>query len=94
MPLPALDSNRLIEDLTQLLNLPSPTGYTGQAIDWLDQRLSGFPQLQLARTPTPARQRPTIGPIGVRSLVPLFLCTAIVPRHGRVRNGPMDHPLV
>jgi putative aminopeptidase FrvX len=50
MPLPALDNDRLVEDLIQLLNLPSPTGLTGWAIDWLEQQLGDFPQLQTSRT--------------------------------------------
>jgi len=50
MTLPSLDTDRLVEDLTNLLNIPSPTGYTGQAIDWLEHRLAEFPHLRLSRT--------------------------------------------
>ncbi|HLE16021.1 MAG TPA: M42 family metallopeptidase [Anaerolineales bacterium] len=50
MTLPSLDTDRLVEDLTNLLNIPSPTGYTGQAIDWLEQEAAEFPHLRLSRT--------------------------------------------
>ncbi len=48
--LPPIDTPYMLEFLTGLLNTPSPTGYTEQAIAFTEQALSAFPDLQLSRT--------------------------------------------
>jgi putative aminopeptidase FrvX len=50
MSLPAIDTPYLLDFLTRLLNTPSPTGFTDQAIALVEQELSAFPQLVLSRT--------------------------------------------
>lgn len=47
--LPPIDIPYLLNFLTRLLNTPSPTGYTEEAIAFVEQELSAFP-LQLTRT--------------------------------------------
>jgi len=44
------DKTYLLDFLTQLLNTPSPTGFTDAAIGLTQQWLAAFPQLTLART--------------------------------------------
>ena len=48
--LPPIDTDYLLNFLTGLLNIPSPTGYTGQAISFVEQSLAAFPELELMRT--------------------------------------------
>jgi putative aminopeptidase FrvX len=48
--LPEFDQNYLIEILLELLNIPSPTGYTEQAILYLEEKLKDVPDLCLQRT--------------------------------------------
>jgi putative aminopeptidase FrvX len=48
--LPPVDTDYLLKFLTDLLNTPSPTGYTGEAIATVEQALSAFPELELGRT--------------------------------------------
>jgi putative aminopeptidase FrvX len=50
MSLPAIDSAYLLDFLTELLNTPSPTGYTHQAIELTERYLAQFPALELSRT--------------------------------------------
>ena len=50
MSLPPIDSDYLLNFLTELLEIPSPTGYTDQAITFVEETLVGFPGLALART--------------------------------------------
>lgn len=50
MSLPSIDHAYLLDFLTGLLNTPSPTGYTDEAVQFTEQALSAFPQLQLERT--------------------------------------------
>ncbi len=50
MKLPAIDTKALINFLTCLLNTPSPTGFTDQAIDLCEEVLQDIPGVQLART--------------------------------------------
>lgn len=50
MTLPPVDQDYLIATLVELLNIPSPTGYTQQAIAWLHETLGAFPELGLAYT--------------------------------------------
>jgi len=48
--LPFIDQDYLINILTGLLNTPSPTGFTEQAINYLEAALQEFPELNLNRT--------------------------------------------
>jgi putative aminopeptidase FrvX len=50
MTLPEIDAAYLLDFLTGLLNTPSPTGMTRDAIDYTAQALSAFPGLQLKTT--------------------------------------------
>jgi putative aminopeptidase FrvX len=43
MTIPAIDSAYLVEFLVRLLNIPSPTGYTAQAIEFCEQKFGVFP---------------------------------------------------
>ena len=48
--LPKIDTTEMIEFLTRLLNTPSPTGFTEQAIDLCEDALQGIPGIHLQRT--------------------------------------------
>ncbi len=50
MSLPPVDTVSLLEFLKNLLNTPSPTGFTVQAIEYCREHFSAFPALQLALT--------------------------------------------
>jgi putative aminopeptidase FrvX len=50
MPLPKIDTTYLTKFLVDLLNIPSPTGYTEEAIAFVEKELSAIPQLTLSRT--------------------------------------------
>jgi len=50
MPLPKIDTKYLTRFLVDLLNIPSPTGLTGDAIAFVEKELSAYPQLTLSRT--------------------------------------------
>ncbi len=50
MSLPPIDTDYMLDFLTGLLNTPSPTGFTAQAVDYVSQALSAFPELQLSQT--------------------------------------------
>jgi putative aminopeptidase FrvX len=50
MSLPPIDTSFLQIFLSDLLNTPSPTGFTDQAIDFTAQALQAFPELQLSKT--------------------------------------------
>lgn len=50
MTLPIIDETYLLDTLTDLLNTPSPTGYTDQAVAWTEKALAAFPQLEVKRT--------------------------------------------
>ncbi len=50
MSLPAIDQKFLLDFLTHLLNIPSPTGYTEAAVDYTRQTLAAFPELSLSLT--------------------------------------------
>jgi putative aminopeptidase FrvX len=50
MPLPAIDTEYLTKFLVDLLNIPSPTGFTEEAIAFVEKEFSAFPQLRLNRT--------------------------------------------
>lgn len=48
--LPSIDNDYLLEILVDLLNIPSPTGFTGRAISYVEDSLSKFSDLSLAST--------------------------------------------
>ncbi len=48
--LPGFDQAYLNEILLELLNIPSPTGYTDQVVSYLERQLAAFPDLILRRT--------------------------------------------
>lgn len=48
--IPLIDQDYLLNVLTGLLNTPSPTGFTEQAIHYLEAALQEFPELKLSRT--------------------------------------------
>ncbi len=48
--IPEIDTKYLLEFLTDLLNTPSPTGFTEGAIALTEQALRAFPALELSRT--------------------------------------------
>src|SRR5512143_2672884 len=50
MTLPKISKDCSLDCLVQLLNTPSPTGYTEQAVDFVEQQLKGIAALQLWRT--------------------------------------------
>ena len=50
MPLPSIDTEYLTSFLVDLLNIPSPTGFTEDAIAFVEKELSAYPQLRLSRT--------------------------------------------
>jgi putative aminopeptidase FrvX len=48
--IPPIDTEYLVNVLVDLLNTPSPTGFTHQAIDLSENMLADFPGIQLSRT--------------------------------------------
>jgi putative aminopeptidase FrvX len=50
MSLPPVDSDYLLHFLVRLLNIPSPTGFTRQAIDFTGEALGELPGLEVSRT--------------------------------------------
>lgn len=50
MNLPAIDTAYLVQFLSELLNTPSPTGYTEAGITCVERAFSAYPDLALART--------------------------------------------
>jgi len=50
MSLPDIDNEHLTKFLVDLLNIPSPTGFTEEAIAFVEKELSAYPQLELKRT--------------------------------------------
>ena len=50
MSLPTIDTDYFTKFLVDLLNIPSPTGFAGPAIDFVKKELSQFKQLELSRT--------------------------------------------
>jgi putative aminopeptidase FrvX len=48
MPLPTINTEYLVNFLTELLNTPSPTGYSTQAVALTQQALSAYPGLTLS----------------------------------------------
>ncbi len=50
MSLPKIDETYFKRFLVDLLNIPSPTGFTSAAIDFVEKELAQYPQLKLSRT--------------------------------------------
>ena len=50
MKLPEIKTSEMLDFLSQLLNTPSPTGFTEKAIELCEGTLSGIPGLTLSRT--------------------------------------------
>ena len=50
MSLPAIDETYLLDFLVELLNTPSPTGFTDRAISLCEQKLAAFSNIVLQRT--------------------------------------------
>jgi putative aminopeptidase FrvX len=50
MSLPAINQEYIVDFLVKLLNIPSPTGFTENAITLVEKELSQFKQLELSRT--------------------------------------------
>jgi putative aminopeptidase FrvX len=50
MALPTIDTHYLLNFLTGLLNVPSPTGFADQAVDYTEISLGEFPGIRLSRT--------------------------------------------
>jgi putative aminopeptidase FrvX len=50
MSLPLIDLDYLTQFLVNLLNIPGPTGYTDQAITFIEETLRAFGFLEMART--------------------------------------------
>lgn len=48
--LPAINTSHLLEFLSGLLNTPSPTGFTSQAVDLCEEAFRAFPGLKISRT--------------------------------------------
>lgn len=50
MSLPKLDTQYMLDFLVELLNIPSPTGFTDEAIAYVEKALAEFPELALTKT--------------------------------------------
>ncbi len=48
--LPKINTQEMTDFLVELLNIPSPTGYTDQAIKFIEETFSQFPELTMWRT--------------------------------------------
>ncbi|HIE24408.1 MAG TPA: M42 family peptidase [Anaerolineales bacterium] len=48
--LPKINTKKMISFLVELLNTPSPTGYTDEAIKFIEETFSQFPDLTMKRT--------------------------------------------
>lgn len=50
MTLPEINIENMLDFLVELLNTPSPTGYTDKAIAYVEETFAQFPELSLKRT--------------------------------------------
>jgi putative aminopeptidase FrvX len=50
MSLPPVDQEFILDFLVGLLKTPSPTGFTGKALDYVEDALKGFPNMEISRT--------------------------------------------
>lgn len=72
MSLPAIDEKYFISFLVDLLNIPSPTGFSDPAIDFVEKELSKYKQLKLSRT----RKGALVAKWEVKSSLPPVALTA------------------
>ncbi len=80
MSLPKIDETYFTKFLVDLLNIPSPTGFTEAAISFVEKELSQYKQLQLSRT----RKGALIAKWEVKSDLPPAAFTAHVDTLGAV----------
>src|SRR5688572_227523 len=80
MTLPTIDINYFTKFLVDLLNIASPTGFAGPAIDFVEKELSQFQQLELSRT----RKGALVAKWEVESELPPVALTAHVDTLGAV----------
>jgi putative aminopeptidase FrvX len=80
MSLPSINTDYMIDFLVKLLNIQSPTGFAEPAIAFVEDELSQFPQLQLART----RKGALVAKWEVESSLPPIALTAHVDTLGAV----------
>ena len=80
MSLPTIDTDYFTKFLVDLLNIPSPTGFAGPAIDFVEKELSQFKQLELSRT----RKGALVAKWAVDSDLPPVALTAHVDTLGAV----------
>lgn len=80
MSLPKIDEKHFTDFLVDLLNIPSPTGFASQAIDFVEKELSKYKQLQLSRT----RKGALVAEWQVKSDLPPVALTAHVDTLGAV----------
>jgi putative aminopeptidase FrvX len=50
MPLPKIDTSYMLNFLVGLLNIPSPTGFAGPAVAFVENELAQYKQLKISRT--------------------------------------------
>jgi putative aminopeptidase FrvX len=50
MSLPAIDTYDLLDFLSRLLNIPSPTGYAQEAVVYVEEALGAYPDLRFSHT--------------------------------------------
>src|SRR5215207_11645440 len=80
MSLPAINQEYFIDFLVKLLNIASPTGFAGSAIDFVETELSQFQQLELSRT----RKGALVAKWAVENNLPPVALTAHVDTLGAV----------
>jgi putative aminopeptidase FrvX len=80
MTLPTIDTNYFTKFLVDLLNIASPTGFAGPAINFVEKELSQFKQLELSRT----RKGALVAKWAVDSDLPPVALTAHVDTLGAV----------
>lgn len=78
--LPPINTSYMLDFLVDLLNIPSPTGFAGPAIDFVEKELSKYKQLSLSRT----RKGALLAKWGVKSGLPPVALTAHVDTLGAV----------
>lgn len=80
MTLPPIDEKYFTDFLVNLLNIESPTGFASPAIDFVEQELSKYKQLQVTRT----RKGALLAKWEVQSDLPAIALTAHVDTLGAV----------
>ncbi|MCC7117897.1 MAG: M42 family metallopeptidase [Anaerolineales bacterium] len=80
MSLPHIDEKHFTDFLVSLLNIPSPTGFSGAAIEFVEKELSKYKPLELTRT----RKGALLAKWEVKSALPPIALTAHVDTLGAV----------